>query len=183
MSKILKTAAWVLLLAPSALAQITTVTGTVTDPNGIPYANGSISAQLIMTGTSPTLNRGSFSMSSVAGLDKNGKFTMRLADNTQIVPSTLKWQFVVCSAGGTVQPAGGTGPQCFTALFTISGATQDISATLNALAPALGTITGVPMGVAAGSQLVSHGVGQPHVDQAKPVLDARDFGIPSGTNA
>ncbi len=37
------------LLAPSvSIAQITTVSGTVTDPNGIPYAGGTIKAQLAL---------------------------------------------------------------------------------------------------------------------------------------
>ena len=141
---------WLLLLAAPAAAQnFTIVSATVVDPNGIPYANGTVSALLITNGVTPLLNGNPFSGSSgPANLSSTGSFTMQLASNTAIVPSTLKWQFTVCSAAGTVNPAIGTGPQCFTTLITISGATQNLSATLSALAPALtipvaGTATGV----------------------------------------
>lgn len=130
---------WLLLLAAPAAAQnFTIVSATVVDPHGIPYANGTVSALLITNGVTPLLNGNPFSGSSgPANLSSTGSFTMQLASNTAIVPSTLKWQFTVCSAAGTVNPAIGTGPQCFTTLITISGATQNLSTTLSALAPAL----------------------------------------------
>lgn len=143
------------LLSSLASAQFTTVTGTVTDPNTVPYSNGNITAQLITAGTTPTLNGLPFSMSGSAGLDASGRFTMRLADNTQIVPNTLQWSFTVTCGTGCVPPAGGTGPQQFVVSITISGASQDISATLSAAAPALtrsGAATSVPFsGVTAGN--------------------------------
>lgn len=43
----------VCLLSGAAFAQFTTVTGTVTDPNGLPYANGTIAPVLVISG-SPT---------------------------------------------------------------------------------------------------------------------------------
>lgn len=128
---------FIALAGSAALAQFTTVTGTITDPNSVPYSNGTITAQLVTTGTTPTLNGLPFSMSGSSGLDTNGKFTMRLADNTQIVPGTLQWKFIVTCGGGCVPPANGTGPQQFSVSITISGASQDISATLSAAAPAL----------------------------------------------
>lgn len=133
---------FVALAGSLALAQFTTVTGTITDPNSVPYSNGNITAQLITAGTTPTLNGLPFSMSGSSGLDVNGKFTMRLADNTQIVPGGLQWKFTVTCGGGCVPPAGGTGPQQFSVSITISGATQDISATLSAAAPALTRASG-----------------------------------------
>lgn len=127
-----------IFLAPLALAQFTLVSGTVVDPNGIPYANGTITAQLILAGVTPTLNGGSFAMTGSAGLNSAGSFSMQLVSNSSMVPNTLQWSFTVCSAGGTVLPSGGTGPQCFTpARITITGATQSISTQLNAAALAL----------------------------------------------
>jgi hypothetical protein len=130
-------------LTELAAAQFTTVTGTVTDPNGLPYANGTISA-LLITSASPTLGGLPYTPpTQPTGLDKNGSFTMQLADNTQLSPAATKWNFTVCSALGTVQPVGGKGPVCFTlaAPITISGSSQSISVNLNAIAPALTNVT------------------------------------------
>lgn len=147
--------AQLLLVAPMAAQNFTTVTGTVTDPNGVPYANGTVSAQLITAGVTPTLGGSSFSMSAgPTPLSGTGSFLMQLASNTAMVPSTLKWKFTVCSAGGTIQPAGGTGPQCFTALITITGAAQSVSAALSAVAPALAAAIAVATGVAANGQTI-----------------------------
>jgi len=121
-----------------AAAQFTTVTGTVIDPNGLPYAFGTISATLI-TSASPTLNGFAYTPpTQPTGLSMTGSFTMQLADNTVLLPAATKWSFFVCSAIGTVNPAIGKGSVCFTAgPLTISGASQDITATLNAAALAL----------------------------------------------
>jgi hypothetical protein len=127
-------------LTPAAAAQFTTVTGTVVDPNSLPYANGTISATLVSS-ASPTLNGFAYTPpTQPTGLSTAGKFTLNLADNTVLLPAGTKWNFTVCSAAGTIQPAGGKGPVCFTVTgVTISGSSQDISATLNAAAPALST--------------------------------------------
>lgn len=137
MRKLLRSLFLVLFLSPLALAQFTLVSGTVTDPNGLPYALGTITAQLVTAGVSPTVNGSSFAMAASAGLNSAGSFTMQLVSNALMVPSTLQWSFTVCSAQGTIQPAGGNGSQCFTVLITISGASQSISSTLSAAAPAL----------------------------------------------
>src|SRR5271166_2198144 len=144
-----------LFLSTSALAQFTVVTGTVTDPNGVPYANGTVSAQLITAGVTPTLNGQSFSMTAgPTPLSSAGSFVMQLVSNAAMVPATLKWKFTVCSATGSIQPAGGTGPQCFTASITISGATQSVSATLSAAAPALSITGGIASGLSGGGNTV-----------------------------
>jgi hypothetical protein len=135
----MRTLRWLLLFSLSTLAaaQFTTVSGTVTDPNGLPYANGTITAKLVLAGTTPTINGGSFTMTGSAGLNGAGSFIMRLADSLVMTP-TANWSFTVCSAGGTIQPSGGTGPQCFTpAPITITGASQSITVQLNAAALAL----------------------------------------------
>jgi hypothetical protein len=129
-----------LLFVPAlSFAQFTTVTGTVVDPNGIPYANGTI-VPTLSTSASPTLNGGPYTPpSQPVGLDINGKFTLQLADNTVLLPASTKWNFTVCSGAGTVNPAIGTGSQCFSlaAPITISGSSQSISTQLNAVALAL----------------------------------------------
>jgi hypothetical protein len=130
--------AGVIPLGTAAAAQFTTVTGTVVDPNGFPYALGTITAVLILPGgTSPTLNGLPYTPpTQPTGLDKTGSFTLQLADNTVLLPAATKWNFTVCSAIGTVQPASGKGPVCFVlaAPITISGASQSISTQLNAAA-------------------------------------------------
>lgn len=129
-------------LAELAAAQFTTVTGTVTDPNGLPYAFGTISAGLVLPGgTSPTLNGLPYTPpSQPTGLDANGNFTVQLADNTVLLPAATKWTFLICSALGSVPPAGGKGPVCFNVpAQTISGSSQNITASITAVALALGT--------------------------------------------
>jgi hypothetical protein len=184
---------FVILFSSAAWAQFTTVTGTVIDPNGIPYAGGTITAQLVITGTTPTLNGGSFSMTGAAGLNPAGKFTMRLADSNVMVPN-LQWSFTVCSGTGTIQPAGGTGPQCFTpAPITITSGSQDISAQLQAAALALsngggglppsipflatnGSAAPIPAPLPAGSVVAGNSLNLAAA-QLKPVIDALDQGV------
>lgn len=141
-----------LVLAPAAWAQFTTVTGTVIDPNGVPYAFGTITANLPTNGVTPLINGNQFSGVGSAGLDRTGSFTVQLADNSMMVPSGLKWVFTVCSGAGTVNPAFGTGSQCFTpAPITISGATQSITTQLHAAATALTLPFGTGTGTIGGS--------------------------------
>lgn len=135
-----------LLFSAAAEAQnITVVTGTVTDPNGLPYANGTIQAQLIPAGITPTLpppcqqqtqTPCSVNPFTSASLDITGKFSMNLASNAVLSPGGTKWQFTVSGTSGLPPPVG-TGTQTFSAQITISGASQSLSTTLSALAPAL----------------------------------------------
>jgi len=142
-----------LVFPAHTLAQFTTVSGTVTDPNGLPYALGTIASSIVASGT-PRFSSNSqpyIQPIQATGLDLAGKFTVTLADNTQLTPGGSTWTFVVCSAQGTVSPSFGKGPQCFTVTgVTISGSSQDIGATLRAAATKLtvdfsgggGTVTG-----------------------------------------
>lgn len=158
MRKILLALAAALFLGASAAAQggFTTVTGTVTDPNGIKYACATISAQLITAGgASPTLNGGGFTTETspvqmgcptAPGSGASGSFAMRLADSGVISPSNTTWRFTVNTTGAI--PPLGTGPQTFTYTTAINCGTNtpstctgnqlDISTQLSALAPALG---------------------------------------------
>lgn len=173
-------------------AQTTQVTGTVTDPNGLPYSGARVTAQLVFAGTpvsNPTVtisvlaqcrangfgsapcqvpfspNQGPFSLDNSGNVPGGG---ITLQDNTLVQPASTQWLFTV-STNGIVPPAG-TGPQSFSVPITISGASQNISATLSAAATSLSRlITTVPnfnvssltpgncVQAAAGGQLVTIG--------------------------
>ncbi len=161
MKKTLLLSAILLAITLPAAAQFTVVSGTVKDPNNLPYAYGTISAQLTSP-TSPVFTGTGLPYTAPtqpAGLDKNGKFLLRLADNTALTPGGTQWTFTICSGAGTVSPSVGTGSQCFTTgLITISGSSQDISSAINALALAL-TLSGAGgiTGATAGGGLVVNG--------------------------
>ena len=131
-----------LFLAPQARAQFTTVTATVTDPNGIPYAAGTVSAVLTPGSASGfTLSGNPYSgRIGPAILDSTGSFTLNFGSNALITPASTQWQITVNSNPGGIPPPFGTGPQTFTVTLTISGATQNISSTLNASAPKLSNV-------------------------------------------
>lgn len=142
-----------------AAAQFTTVSGTVTDPNGLPYGNGTIQPILVISG-SPKFTTGGASYSppiSPTGLSLSGSFVLQLADNTQLSPGGSTWSFRVSCGAGCIPTSGGTGPQTFTVTgITISGSSQSITAQLNAAAPALSLIvagTGGVTNIATGAGL------------------------------
>lgn len=124
-----------LLLPLIAEAQNTTiVTATITDPNGLPYSNAKVQAQLIPAGITPRIpppcNGQSASPCFVSGFtsataDVTGSFSMNLASNAVLTPGGTQWQFTVNETG--IAPPAGTGPQSCTATITISGASQSIS--------------------------------------------------------
>jgi len=143
--------AGIIPLTECAAAQFTTVSGTVVDPNGIPYSFGTITPLLVIPSGagSPTLNGQSyFPPSQASSLDMTGHFIVQLADNTVLLPAATKWNFMVCSGAGSVPPAFGKGPVCFSLAvpITISGNSQDISANLNAVALALTLAAGCAQG-------------------------------------
>lgn len=121
---------------PSFAQNLTTVTATITDPSGLPYSNASIQAQLLPTGITPTIGGIQVSGFTRANADVNGTFSMNLASNAAIDQVGTQWQFSVNVTG--IAPPNGTGPQFFSVTLTISGASQNISTNLNAVAPALG---------------------------------------------
>jgi hypothetical protein len=144
----------ILLLAGASAAfgqsYLTAVTGTVTDPNGYPYAAGTIQFNLVTPGgVSPYITALGTS-AYVQGfygpytLTSNGSFAVTIPDNTKITPASTTWNVTVCS-----QPPGpgapvGTGAQCFSINATISGASQSLTVALDAAAPAI--VNALPSG-------------------------------------
>lgn len=150
MRKLFLSVLFFVALAAPALAQRTVVSGTVTDANGIPWAGGTLQAALSLpVGASGAILNGV----QIGGttqrvtLDSSGSFLMQLPDNAvvqctnaagQIIacaPQT-QWTFFVNISPG-VTPPFGNGPQTFPVTMTITGASQNISATLSAAAPSL----------------------------------------------
>jgi len=139
-----------LLLLLASLAtwgQTTTVTGTIVDANGVPYSYARITASLAPAiGTAaagsqrPTVNGADFPRFAYVTADVNGSFTLKLADNSLILPPPVsgswQWLFTIGMNPG-IPPPLGKGPQQFTSTITISGASQSVSSTLSAAAPAL----------------------------------------------
>lgn len=113
----------------------TSVSGTITDPNGIPYANCNITAELVPTGNNPTIGGAAIGGLNRASCDGNGTFSMTLGSNTVIQPGGTQWKFTVTETGAP--PPIGTGPQSFVVTSTITGATQSLTTTLSAAAPSL----------------------------------------------
>jgi hypothetical protein len=151
----------------------TTVSGVIVDPNGIPWAGGTISAQLITQGgTTPTLNGQPFTATTTSGiLGPTGNFTMRLGDNGVIVPSTTTWQFTISIAPGVLPPLG-KGPQSFTVTTAINcGTNTPATCTANAM-----TITAALVPVPALSFVTGGGGGG-----APPVGNNGDLQMKSGT--
>jgi len=133
-------AALALLLAVPALAQtITTVTGTVQDPNGIPFSYSPVVVTLngVSGGVSPyvTATGGPVIMPTALTTNPSGTFSTSLVANGSITPSGTTYNIRVCAPA--IQAPIGTGAAtCVTiSAITISGASQDTSATFAAVPP------------------------------------------------
>lgn len=147
----------VLAVAFPASAQVTNVSATIVDPNGIPYANGRVKAQLVLAGAGvtgqPTVTVSNTQQCISAGkgsapcqiefpgtvgpfpLDATGSFTVALQDDVLVTPVGTTWLFSVSNPGA--DPPVGFGPVSFSLALTITGASQSISSQLNAVAPLL----------------------------------------------
>lgn len=137
--------------------QLTQVTGTIKDPNGLPYAIGLVTPILVISGTPLSVSGGVpyTPPSQPSALDANGNFIVTLADVTQLTPPGATWTFHVCSGAGTVEPALGVGPVCFDVTgVVISGATQDLSAQLSAAAKPLTVVGAGASSALAGSHVL-----------------------------
>ena len=122
---------WLFLLAGLAHGQVVQITGTVLDPNNVPYQNGSGVAVLvpqnqtwIINGTNPVP-----SPIPIAQLDSFGKFSISLTNTSLITPSSAspQWQFSFCSSKAVINP-----PICFTMTPMALTSSQDISTQIQA---------------------------------------------------
>jgi hypothetical protein len=167
----------------------TTVSGTITDPNGIPWSGGTVSAQFITPGgTAPTLNGQPFTSTTASGLlGPGGSFTMRLGDNGVIACPTSPcgtWQFTISIAPGVLPPAG-KGPQSFTVTTAINcGTNTPATCTANAMTitstlapvPALSFTSGGGLsGMTAGQVPIAATAST--VTSSKPIQGSADAGI------
>src|SRR6202050_3100848 len=150
MRRTLRIAVWLVAPARGLCAQAsaqtqTTVTATVTDPNGIPYAGARLSILLVSPGGAvPHLTPcGSGLGCQIQNpppvtLDATGSINppLLLWANASILPAGSTYTFSITEPG--VAPPLGTGPQSFTlAGVTIAGASPSLSASLSARAPKL----------------------------------------------
>lgn len=107
--------------------QFTTVSGTITDPSSQVWSNAIITANLIpaFQKPGPSLNQGHTITDSLQFIQANGSgtFSLTVDDNTFVTPSGSQWAFTICS---------NTSAQCNTVTLTISGPSQNISASINA---------------------------------------------------
>lgn len=149
MKTLIKLCLAIALFALPAFGQYTTVTGAVLDPSGNPYANGTLEAdfvagagcpvppQLSVSGSGPA---SSFQTSKVTVLDSGGNIpaNFTLADNNQVTCAGSTWKFAACSLGVSVQGLIITPKVCFNVTgVTVTGASQSLTATLQAGATAL----------------------------------------------
>ena len=184
----------ILILASAcpAFAQFTTVTATVQDPNGIPYAGAVMNAVLVPSvGGGYTLSGAPYSgRIGPVTLDSTGKFTVNFGDVTLISPGSPQWQITIDSAAASIQLPLGTGPQSFS--FTSSGTTisgsspVSLTISLNALAPKLTNFvaSGTVTSVTGTSPIVSSGGAAPAI--SCPTCNAvapNTAGIPANNGA
>jgi hypothetical protein len=166
------------ICASVANAQTTLVTGTIVDPGAVPYAGAQLKAQLTVPGATVTINNNAQCASAGQGsapckipiqgtagpvtLDSAGNIPgggIVMFDNTFVNPGGTQWIFTVSISPGVPLPLG-TGPQTFSATITISGASQNIGAALNALAPKLSnTAAATPPGGISGDVQTNNGAG------------------------
>lgn len=136
------------LVIPARAQQTQTkVTGTIVDPNSVPYYPATVLACLTPPTTNPTVAGASISTNigqpycvGPANTGPDGTFQLPLYANSVIscsnVACTTQWQFTV-TATGTAPPAG-KGAQNFQVVTTISNlVAQDVSSVLTAAAPVL----------------------------------------------
>ena len=97
--RFIATSLFLLGFALPALAGMTTVTGTVVDPNGNAYANGTVGAALnCNTGALPTTTGAPVVQNYGPGaLSIGGAFSIVLTDVNTITPPGCTYQLTVCA--------------------------------------------------------------------------------------
>lgn len=116
-------------LAPLAHSQQTTVTATVNDPTGAPYAFGTGSGSLVCPGNQQPSFHG-FTVPRtipISGLDGNGAFSQKFYDINAIDQTGCGYKFSITDQTTTTSFTTGL-------IFTVTGTSVDLSATISAAA-------------------------------------------------
>ena len=117
-----------LLIASQAFAQLgQTVSGTLTDPTGAAYANGTYTFTFVAGPGGTTIGSNQSVATQSGALNGSGAFSGVLLGNTDFLGGGARWRANICAANG----------QCFSALFNVTSSTSSLSATLSAFAPLL----------------------------------------------
>jgi len=129
-----------LLFAPLAYGQSTTVTGNVTDLGGQGWNNGTVSFAFNPRPGEPgpyTWTGGTLPATVDGVIDASGNYTLSVPSNSAITPFGSTWIPKFCSQASA---------PCYTApTITVTGATQTINATPPAIHIDLTNVTGSPM--------------------------------------
>jgi hypothetical protein len=166
----------------------TAVSGTITDPNGLPYSNASVQAVLVTSGgqvpsVTPCTNSAGCQItgpSPAATTDVNGKFALSLWPNASILPASSTYTFNVSISPGSLPPVG-TGPQSFTVTgITIAGSSQSLSALLSGAALALSHIAGGGGGGSAPCTITANSVQFGNTPTSLGCAQEVDLGAPGG---
>lgn len=117
-----------LILALSANAQTTSVTATISTPDGFAFANGSVLAQFYPPGGTINqnlykLNGSAFPYSVSGSMDGTGTFTIVLTDDHKILPAGGLWRFTLCSNASV---------PCTNSLQDVFGTSINLSSPLSA---------------------------------------------------
>lgn len=130
-------------LCVTAAAQYTTITGQVLDPVATPYANGSLELSVVLgsgctTGTLLSGTGKNFQTSYVTALDANGNIQsgLKVADNNFMCPNS-QWKITGCDSTKTV---------CFSGNVTITGTSQSLTSSIQAISTLISTATIGPSG-------------------------------------
>jgi hypothetical protein len=152
-----------LLLLPTASVaqtlQITAVTAQVKDLNNALYSNCQWSVVFVGQNTQPVgpYQPQNLLVGQQGTCDSLGNLNVNLADNiVTVTPTPSQWQFNICSAAGYLG-----GPFCFTKLQTVTGVTQNLTSTFQALAPLLPTTGGGGTGNVSTTPTSSQNILQP----------------------
>jgi hypothetical protein len=123
----------ILGFAVAANAASTTVTGTVTDPDNIAWANGSITFHLVGNGGQSYFCSGTLMTPAqttvTASLNSSGAFSTTLCPNASVTPVNTQWAITITSAA--------TAPAQTITPTTISGSSQSLSTYINGLIKAI----------------------------------------------
>jgi hypothetical protein len=130
-------ASCLLPLASIHAQTITAVSGTVLDPQGSSFAGGQVTINVVSPsgGVTPFVTATGATMIApqIVSLSASGSFSVGVVANASISPASTTYTIRACPIGMQL-PMGSATQTCVTATgITIAGASQDVSATLNAL--------------------------------------------------